>query len=305
MNHDNDRNQTEAVTRFQVPGDPAHWGIITAVKDAPEYEVTARRLHADGDETVSSACYPDQVTASAYDPTIDMAHQIGEEVLLWESRDRAGKLQNHILAPGTRVRWGKAIDNGEGYGAAWTDSPVCACNVNPCDITGGAVETATTILVGLPQTGLHDPNVREDDIIGYVSESFETEGYFYAVRRCIYGAQLQEKVGAVKLWHSSTISDGWQLADGTNGTEDWRGYYLRIAEASFGTYDDYGDTLGSDTVKSDDHPAHTHNIVAGSRLATGTDFSCTTGGPSITLTHSEEDNRPSSKVLFMIERTSR
>ena len=79
----------------------------------------------------------------------------------------------------------------------------------PCDdITGTNPAAPPAVKVYFdPLRGSHQaPNVRIDQVVGFI--------YLLQTRYCILGQRWDDPIGTVKIWHSTTIPDGWALCDG-------------------------------------------------------------------------------------------
>ena len=228
----------------------------------------------------------------AYNLALDAVHDLPTDgsISVWVNmiRDPATGEPGYAfnLNP-QQMYWGKAQSESLEDALGWE---VSVKRVD--DVFGNGGDVATIKVYFEELRGSHEaPNVRTGQVVGYV---------FSGGRRfCVVGQRWDLPIGGIRLWHSTTIPDGYQEADGTNGTTDWTDASVRISNMAA---DDYGGTTGSDTSKPDDHASHTHSLAAGAEIAAGTDASCTTTGPSATLTHSTQVNIPASVKAFMIER---
>jgi len=159
------------------------------------------------------------------------------------------------------VRWAKA--SADWTSAAGNGSYV-ACH--PCDDRDGTNEdTDTSFDVYLPRTAGRDPNVRDDEVIGYAVDP-------NGARVCVTD-YLDDKIGTIKWWSGAVgnIPPGWALCDGASGTVDLSGRFIMCLDAD-GEADEneIGDaggfrTHGATENNHDDHAAHTlndHNIGA-------------------------------------------
>jgi len=279
------------------------WCVITDDTDADDgkYEITELWWDqtADGGKGAwtEAGGPPGLVEAVAYEANRADTGLADDQCVFWQTRTQAGVLQTHLLfAPADEIRWGKAK-------STWTDGVVGPeVTVYPCeDAVGTNPDTSTehVVLFDWPDRDMSQPNVRTDDIVGYVKSG--------STYRCVWGARYQERIGSVKMWHDTgSIPAGWQLADGTGGTRDLRGRFLVGYDSSDSDYSTVGNTGGSKTSTPDDHAAHSHGITTATKQeGTGANFdavgSCWTAdaGPQ---SHSSQDNRPPYYVLVWIER---
>ena len=140
------------------------------------------------------------------------------------------------------ITWAKATDD-------WTNAAGNGSYVDasPCDDgSGTTVDTATSIKVWLPRNGLQkDPNIREDAIFPV---ALGPDGEYFCT-----GDYLDEEIGAVKIWHSTTIPAGWQLATGFGGR------FLVGYDATDTDHDAVGETGGADTHTHAGHDNHANH----------------------------------------------
>jgi len=142
------------------------------------------------------------------------------------------------------IFWAKASAN---WTNATNNGAYVACH--PCDDRTGANEVAgINFNVFLPRWGVTtggriqnaDPNVRDDDVIGYMIDAGGS-------RICVTG-YLDDRIGAIKIWTDTTnIPAGWALCDGGSGTIDLRGRFIIGWDATNGAGDGseaYGQTGG-------------------------------------------------------------
>ena len=213
------------------------------------------------------------------------------------------------------VTWAKATDD-------WTNVAGNASYVDayPCDDgSGTTVDTTTAVKVWLPRNGLQkDPNIREDAIFPIAPTS---DGNYVCV-----GEYLDEEIGSIKIWHSTTVPAGWQLAAGFGGR------FLVGYDSTDSDHDAVGETGGASTHThanhdnhSDhaDHPNHTDHASHGWDSARQLEEAATTGFDRITDTthdahsshgshgahsaHSAHDtvsNKPEYKTVVIIERVN-
>ena len=137
------------------------------------------------------------------------------------------------------ITWAKAT-------ADWSNAAGNASYVeaNPCDDGAGTtVDTGSTIKVWLPRNGLQkDPNIRDDAIFPVARAD---DGNYVCT-----GEYLDEEIGALKIWHSTTIPAGWQLAIGFGGK------FLVCYDAGDPAHDAVGETGGADTHTHAGHANH-------------------------------------------------
>ncbi len=81
--------------------------------------------------------------------------------------------------------------------------------------------------------------------------------------------------GMIMLWHGSieSIPSGWHLCDGTMGTPDLAGLFVRGASDSHPPGDIGGGRYHTHTFTGD---GHSHTIPPGTGLAAGTDYALET-----------------------------
>ena len=140
------------------------------------------------------------------------------------------------------ITWAKATD--DWANAAGNGSYVDA---NPCDDgSGTTVDTATSIKVWLPRNGLQkDPNIRDEAIFPV---ALGPDGEYFCM-----GDYLDEEIGAFKIWHSTTIPAGWQLATGFGGR------FLVGYDATDTDHDSVGETGGASTHTHAGHDNHANH----------------------------------------------
>jgi hypothetical protein len=138
----------------------------------------------------------------------------------------------------TQERWAYAQTN-------WVNGSLNTSFV-PCDSATGKDGVSTGIDIGnvyLPRgSNATDPNVRAGQIIAYTvaEDGFKiAKGY------------LDDCIGKINLWSGNvaSIPEGWQLCDGTNGTQDCRDRFIVGAPGDTGTadfdYDGHSTNIGA------------------------------------------------------------
>ncbi|NQV26998.1 MAG: hypothetical protein HQ518_21825, partial [Rhodopirellula sp.] len=188
---------------------------------------------------------------------------------------------------------------------------------NPCNNgRGDTVDTTAEIKVWLPRNGqIKDPNIREDAVIPV---AMGPDGDYVCV-----GDYLDEEIGAWKIWHSTTIPAGWQLATAFGGK------FLVGYDAADAEHDAVGETGGANThthaghdnhANHSDHPDHSTHPEHGwdsartleegypgfDRIVSTThDAHSSHGSHSAHSAHSAHDtvgHKPEYKTVVMIER---
>lgn len=110
-------------------------------------------------------------------------------------------------------------------------------------------------------------------------------------------------IGAIIIWDTARgpIPNGWQICDGTNGTPDLRGLFVKGAAGP----GDIGDTGGSLTHS---HPftgdGHAHYLPGGTSLQDGIGRAYTTSTDPAVGTTDATDGQPPWYKLFYIQRLS-
>jgi len=210
------------------------------------------------------------------------------------------------------VTWAKAVDD-------WTNAAGNASYVDayPCDDKDGTtVEATLGIKVWLPRNGLQkDPNIRKDSILPVAPAE---DGNYICM-----GEYLDEEIGAIKIWHSTTIPAGWQLAT------TFGGKFLVGYDAADADHNTVGETGGANThthtnhdnhANHSDHPDHSthpsHTFDGARQYAEGYpgfdmissvshDAHSSHGSHGSHNAHSPHDtvsNKPEYKTIVMIER---
>lgn len=208
------------------------------------------------------------------------------------------------------------FDAGSGYAPA-TKASVKLVSVN------GAAEIGDAFYVWLDVPAGFDPYLFAGDIIRIccpANHGHVTELLPFTVTPVHHVKRLNPI-----LWYWGSVPRGFQLADGTNGTTDFRGYFLRMKASgesvgATGGYDKHGVTENNheDHADHDDHPDPAHNeaktddeydtapSVGGSLLMSdvsvtheGQDWSHSAHGA-----HTDSDNRPKFRNVDVIQRVS-
>ena len=197
--------------------------------------------------------------------------------------------------------WGKAK-------ADYTNTtPIDWVTVYPCgDRLGNGLDTAVEITVYLMPGGLMDPNVRTDDIVGFM---YDETGKAFAVT-----GYLDDPIGTVKMVitnpGSGTIAGleyddfqggyrGWYLCDGEDQTTDMQGRLPcgacvdgstdpDMEPGEFGGYNWHG-------ADENDHSDHSYTTLSYEAGATETVV-------ATSYTHSSTDNRPKFHAFLFIQR---
>jgi len=174
--------------------------------------------------------------------TLYKAPQGPAKVLYIEGGAQGNKWAIVQLGQRTPVTWAKALDD-------WTNAAGNASYVDcyPCDDKDGTtVNTLESIKVWLPRNGqTKDPNIRKDAIIPV---RLAEDGNYVCV-----GDYLDEVIGAFKIWHSTTIPAGWQLATGFGGR------FLVGYDATDTDHDAVGETGGASTHTHAGHDNHANH----------------------------------------------
>ena len=107
--------------------------------------------------------------------------------------------------------------------------------------------------------------------------------------------------GLIAIWSGeiADIPSGWHLCDGTDGTPDLRDRFVIGA----GNYYDPGDTGGSAThTHNFTGDGHAHDIIEGSDIAAGTDYSNVTSiEPAVGTTGSHSSLGPYYALAFIMK----
>ena len=144
------------------------------------------------------------------------------------------------------LQWAKATANWTNVAGTGKKSYV---NCTKVDGSGSAVSGGGTIQVYLPRTAQQDPNVRADDIVGYI---MDLDGD--AV--CVTG-YLDDKIGTVKQWALAiaAIPPGWRLMDGTQGGSGLNAGG-RVLAGYLESSTDYGSVGAIGGLDNHTHPPH-------------------------------------------------
>ena len=267
------------------------------------------RIWVDGPTGNSMYRYAEISTTMA---TLYKAPQGPAKVLHIEGGEQGNKWAIVQLGQRTPVTWAKALDD-------WTNAAGNGSYVDcyPCDDKDGTtVNTVSSIKVWLPRNGqTKDPNIRQDAIIPV---RLAEDGNYVCV-----GDYLDEPIGAWKIWHSTTIPAGWQLATAFGGR------FLVGYDAADADHDTVGETGGADThthaghdnhANHSDHPDHSthpaHTFDGARQYGEGYpgfdmisnvshDAHSSHGSHGAHSAHTAHDtvsNKPKYKTVVMIER---
>jgi len=248
----------------------------------------------------------------------------GDGITLTSDNDDAHHLAKVTLS-GRPILWAKAT-------ASWVHVAGNGSYVNchTCDDEAGTNEgNDPTFKVYLPCSESKDPNVQDDEVIGYIRDENET--------RLAATAYVDDKIGTVKMWSgaANAIPGGWLLCDGggqaPNKRPDLRGRFVvgyhsagglaAGVEATVGDEDDYdaigdtgGDPIHGPTANNhDNHDAHSHSVEpsmgAGGSGSDG--VLIPPGDPPLWFTssdnltaHSDSNNRPPYYCIAFIVRVT-
>ena len=142
--------------------------------------------------------------------------------------------------------------------AGSVSQPFSASQLNTTTIYGGATEVTIASNAGARVTNAGQSLLATLQIAPGTVSSTSTQA--------VTGAQLQSvyKVGEVKMWHGSPSNiasvwgNGWQLADGTNGTADLRSRFIVGAGSTYSVNQTGG--AASVTLSVANLPPHTHSV---------------------------------------------
>ena len=207
----------------------------------------------------------------------------------------AGSDNMLVIADPWATGHAKAIANWAGSHPSYT--VLC----QPCDGTGGAVYDGSSanfpdiqISVNLPCPIYKSPNVRTGNVIRFTWATGQNNRY----ATCLDNI-ADDKVGTIKMFNSgsgSLIPQGWQLADGTNGTLDLRSQFIVGHDPRTGGSEPaYGDATKYPTVGlTGGTKTHTHANV-------GTGMIDVTNGAKAM---DAADHRPPFIVVAFIQRVA-
>ena len=188
-----------------------------------------------------------------------------------------------------QLKWAKAY-------ADWTTVAGNASYVtcHPCTNSAGTGEdTGTNITIYLPRNGSgQDPNVRDDDVICYQQDN---NGVLIA-----QGDYLDHKIGDIIMTTDTSdarIGRGWQLANGSNSTENLCG---RVVAGYDSTDDEYNSIDASESQTTPFATSNTHSHMLGTGCPILTDDE--PNGDFDIITNSK-DHRDPAWVLVMLQRT--
>lgn len=110
-------------------------------------------------------------------------------------------------------------------------------------------------------------------------------------------------IGAIVIWSGlvSNIPSGWQLCDGTNGTPDLRGKFVKGASGDPGVGSTGGALDHTHTFTGD---GHTHSHLPGLGLAGGSVLNATSQSSAAAGTTDSSDSQPPWYKLAYIQKMS-
>ena len=108
--------------------------------------------------------------------------------------------------------------------------------------------------------------------------------------------------GIIVIWSGPIVSipSGWVICDGNNGTPDLRNNFVVGAGDTYAVDANGGAVNHTHPFLSD---GHTHDLVAGTDIAAGTDFSGTTATGNVSGTTDATSNLPPYYALAFIMKT--
>src|SRR5436190_386036 len=201
-----------------------------------------------------------------------------------------------VVSKDTReiIRWAKAHSDWVNAGTGGQNEPYVSCH--PCD---GPVANGEDTLIDFDvvlfrntNAGL-DPNVHDDDVVGYMETTYDDQTVYYAVT-----PYLDDKIGTIKIYHGTgaAIPKSGAICDGAGGTPDLRGRFVvgyddRVSPPA---HSDTGYAILNATGGSKSH-AHTDHIYTGSN-----DRSAGSDNKSTLQSHAATEHRPPWYVLAYI-----